>query len=221
MPKGLTRELIGLRVAKELKDGMYVNLGFGLPTLACNFLPSDQDIILHSEQGFLGYGDVALDEADWDVDVINASGQPVLLRPGAVFTDLATSFGMVRGGYIDISVLGAYQVSERGDLANWQMGKRRIGAIGGAMELALGAKRTIVAMEHVTPTGEYKIVKTCSYALTAAGAVKTIITDLAYIDVEPRGLLLKEVAPGVSPQDVQELTEPRLILSPDLKEMDL
>lgn len=221
MPQGLTRELIALRVAQELKDGMYANLGYGLPTLVCNFLPADADVVLHSEQGVLGYGGIVPDEPDWDIDLVNASGQPITMNPGGCFTDLATAFVMVRGGHLDVCVLGAYQVSEQGDLANWQRRQERVGGIGGAMELAMGAKRVIVAMEHTTPSGELRIVKHCSYPLTARAAVHAIVTNLAYIEVQPRGLVLKEVAPGVSPDEVQEVTEPRLILSPDLKEMAL
>ncbi|MEE9202480.1 MAG: 3-oxoacid CoA-transferase subunit B [Dehalococcoidia bacterium] len=221
MNEGLSRELVALRVARELKDGMYVNLGFGMPTLVCSFLPPDQDIILHSEQGMLGYGGILMDESQWDVDLINASGQPVNLVPGACFCDLATSFGMIRGGHLDISVLGAYQVSEKGDLANWQRGEQVVGGIGGAMELAIGARRLIVAMEHTTGGGEPKIVHRCSLPLTARGVVKTIVTNLAFIDVTPEGLVLKEVAPGITAGEVQSVTGPRLIISSDLREMEL
>jgi len=221
MEKGLSRELIALRVARELKDGMYVNLGFGLPTLVCNFLPEDQEVILHSQQGLLGYGGIIPDESQWDIDLINASGQPVTILPGGCFTDLATSFGMIRGGHLDVTVLGAYQVSEKGDLANWQRRGQRVGGIGGAMELAIGSKRVIVAMEHTTNSGELKLVKKCSYPLTAQGVVDTIVTNLAFIKVTPQGLALLEVAPGVSPEEVQAVTEPRLSISPSLKEMEL
>ena len=221
IPQRLTRELVALRVAQELKDGMYVNLGFGLPTLVSNFLPPDADVVLHAEQGILGYGALVPDEPDWDIDLVNAGGQPITMKPGGSFTDLATSFIMVRGGHLDVCVLGAFQVSEKGDLANWQRRQEKVGGIGGAMELAMGAKRVIVAMEHTTPSGELRIVKRCSYPLTAREAVHTIVTDLAYIEVQPHGLVLKETAPGVSPDDVQEVTEPRLIISPELKEMEL
>jgi 3-oxoacid CoA-transferase subunit B len=200
---------------------MYVNLGFGMPTLVCSFLPPDQDIFLHSEQGILGYGGILMDESKWDVDLINASGQPVSLVPGACFCDLATSFGMIRGGHLDVSVLGAYQVSEKGDLANWKRGDQVVGGIGGAMDLAIGAKRVIVAMEHATNKGEPKIVHQCSFPLTAGGVVKTIVTNLAFIDVTPSGLVLREVASGVTAEEVQALTEPKLIVSNELREMEL
>ncbi|MDP6100609.1 MAG: 3-oxoacid CoA-transferase subunit B [Dehalococcoidia bacterium] len=221
MNQGLSRELIAVRIAREFKDGMYVNLGFGMPTLVCSFLPPDQDIFLHSEQGILGYGGILMDESKWDVDLINASGQPVSLVPGACFCDLATSFGMIRGGHLDVSVLGAYQVSEKGDLANWKRGDQVVGGIGGAMDLAIGAKRVIVAMEHATNKGEPKIVHQCSFPLTAGGVVKTIVTNLAFIDVTPSGLVLREVASGVTAEEVQALTEPKLIVSNELREMEL
>ena len=158
MEQGLTRELIALRIARELQDGTYVNLGFGMPTLVANFIPRDIDVVLHSEQGILGYYGL-LNEQDGDIDLINASGQPTSVVPGACFCDFATSFGMIRGGHLDITVLGAYQVSEKGDLANWQIPGQRIGGIGGGMDLAFGAKRVIVAMEHTVKTGQPRIVE--------------------------------------------------------------
>lgn len=220
MKQGLTRELIALRIAQELQDGTYVNLGFGIPTMVANFIPRDIDVILHSEQGILGYYGV-LTEQDGDIDLINASGQPTSVVPGACFCDFATSFGMIRGGHIDITVLGAYQVSEKGDLANWQIPGQKIGGIGGGMDLAFGAKRVIVAMEHTAKTGQPRIVKQCTFPVTAEGVVKTIVTDFAYIDVTPAGLVLKEVAPGLTPEEIQALTEPRLIISDRLTEMSL
>jgi 3-oxoacid CoA-transferase subunit B len=208
--QGLTRELIALRIAQELEDGTYVNLGFGIPTLVANFIPRDIDVVLHSEQGVLGYHGV-LSEQDGDIDLINASGQPTSVVRGACFCDFATSFGMIRGGHLDISVLGAYQVSEKGDLANWQIPGQKIGGIGGGMDLAFGVKRVIVAMEHTAKTGQPRIVEECTFPLTAKGVVKTIVTNLAYIDVMPAGLVLKELA----------VTEPRLIISDKLTEMSL
>ncbi|MDP7240773.1 MAG: 3-oxoacid CoA-transferase subunit B, partial [Dehalococcoidia bacterium] len=216
---GLSRELIAMRAAQELEDGMVVNLGFGLPTQVCNFIPDGREVVLHSEQGTFGYGPIVADEEMWDIDLVNASGQPVTLVPGAAFSDFATSFGMIRGGHLDATVLGAYQVSESGDLANWQLPGKKVGGIGGAMELALGAKRVIVVMEHTGPQGEPKIVKECTYPLTGRRVVNTIITNLACIDINSGGLLLRETAPGVSVQQVKELTEPPLLLSPELKEM--
>ena len=218
---GLPRELIAMRAAAELKDGMYVNLGFGLPTAISNYLPPGLEIVLHSEQGILGYGPVVQDEAAWDQDLVNASGEPVTLVPGAAFFDLATSLGMVRGGRIDLTFLGAYQVSQRGDLANWQLPGASGGAIGGAMELAFGAKRLIVTMEHTDSKGRPKILRQCSYPLTARGVVDRIITNLAVIDVTPDGLLLVELAPGVTPEQVQQHTEPPLRISPHLATMEL
>ena len=218
---GLTRELIAMRAASELKDGMYVNLGFGLPTAISNYLPPGMEIVLHSEQGILGYGPVVQNEDAWDQDLVNASGEPVTLLPGAAFFDLATSLGMVRGGRIDVTILGAYQVSQHGDLANWQLPNATGGAIGGAMELAFGARRLIVAMEHTDSKGRPKILRQCSYPLTAGAVVDRIITNLAVIDVTPQGLVLAEVAPGVTPEQVQQHTEPTLSLSPSLKVMEL
>lgn len=221
MEQGLTRELIALRVAKELKDGMYVNLGFGLPTLTSLFLPEGIDVILHAEHGILGYSGIVADETNADFDLVNAGGQPTMLLPGASIFDLNTSFVMIRGGFIDVAVLGAYQVSEKGDIANWAVGGSRVGGIGGAIELAVGAKRLIVAMEHIDKNGKPKIVKECSYPLTARACVDTIITNLAYIEVIPEGLLLKEVAPGITPEEVQAVTEPSLMIADSLIEMEL
>ncbi len=219
--QGLTPELIAVRVARELKDGMYVNLGYGLPTMVSRFLPPDQDIVLHAENGVLGFGSHVFEEQLWDSDLIDAGSLPVTLNKGGCFFDLGTSFVMVRGGRLDISVLGAYQVSEEGDLANWTQRRQAVGGIGGAMELAVGAKRVIVAMHHTSESGEPKLVKKCTYPLTARRVVNTIVTDLAYIEVTLEGFLLKEVAPGVTPEDVQRASEARLIISQDLREMDL
>lgn len=221
MKQGLTRELIALRVARELKDGMYVNLGFGLPALTSLFLPKESDIILHAENGILGYSGVITDETKADIDLINATGQPTMLLPGASIFDLNTSFAMIRGGHIDVTVLGAYEVSEKGDIANWQVGGYHVGGIGGAIEVAMGAKRLIVTMEHTTKSGQPRIVKECSYPLTARACVDIIITNLAYIEVTEDGLLLKEVAPGITPEDVQAVTEPPLIVAENLIVMEL
>ncbi len=221
MKEGITRELMALRVAKELKDGMYVNLGMGMPALVANFIPEELDVILHAEHGILGYGPIETDEEKMDIDLVNATAQPTTLRLGACFCDLATSFGMIRGGHLDISVLGGLQVSEKGDLANWQFPGQKLGGIGGAMDLAVGAKRVIVLMEHRTKKGEPKIVKACSFPLTATNAAKTIVTDLAYIDLTPEGLVLKEIAPGFTAEEVQAVTEPTLITSEELKEFQL
>jgi len=221
MTQGLTRELICLRVAKELKDGMYVNLGFGMPTLVSNFIPPDMDIILHAENGMLNYGETLTLEDEIDIDLVNAGCQPVRLRPGACFFDFATSFGMIRGGHLGVSVLGAYQVSEKGDLANWRLPGQMIGGIGGGMELAFGVKRIIVTMEHCTKAGEPRIVKECGFPITARGVVDTIVTDLAYIKVTPEGLVLEEIVSGLTIEEIQNLTEPKLLISPLLKELEL
>lgn len=218
---GLSRELIALRVARELRDGMVVNLGIGIPTLVSDFIPDGVTVIFQAENGILGYGATTADENEIDWDLINAGGQPVTLLKGASFFHSADSFCMIRGGHVDLTALGALQVSEKGDLANWMVPARGMGSIGGAMDLAVGARRVVVAMEHTTKTGEPRIVKTCSYPLTAVGAVDLIVTNLAAIQVTPAGLVLKELAYGVSPEYVQSLTEPILIPAPDLREMDL
>lgn len=218
--KGLTRELIGMRIAKELGQGMYINLGIGLPTGVSNFIPEELEVILHSENGILGYGRIATEE-EWDLDLLNASGQPVILLPGACFFHSADAFSMVRGGHVDITVLGAYQVSEKGDLANWAAGATKIGNIGGAMDMCYGAKRRLVYMEHTTKKGEPRIVKECTYPLTASRVVNTIFTNLAVIEVTPHGLLLTEVAPGVTLEEVQAATEPKLTIAEGIKEIAL
>jgi 3-oxoacid CoA-transferase B subunit len=218
---GLTREQIARRVARELQDDMIVNLGIGIPTLVSDYTPDGVSVIFQAENGILGYGPIAADESNIDWDRINASGQPVTLLPGACFFHSADSFTMIRGGHVDLVVLGGLQVSEKGDLANWMVPSRGMGSIGGAMDLAMGARRVIIAMEHTTKTGEPRIVKECSYPLTAAGVVDLIVTNLAVIQVTPEGLLLKELAHGVSPEYLQSLTEPVLIPAPDLREMEL
>ena len=218
---GLTREQIARRVARELQDSMIVNLGIGIPTLVSDYTPDGVNVIFQAENGILGYGPISANESTIDWDRINASGQPVTLLPGACFFHSADSFTMIRGGHVDLAVLGGLQVSEKGDLANWMVPSKGMGSIGGAMDLAVGAKRVVVAMEHATKTGEPRIVKECSYPLTGAGVVDLIVTNLAVIQVTPAGLLLKELARGVSPEYVQSLTEPVLIPAPNLREMDL
>jgi 3-oxoacid CoA-transferase subunit B len=220
MTLGLNRELIALRAARELESGQYVNLGIGLPTLVSNFITEDMGVVLHSENGALGFGRIA-DEEEMDIDLVNASSQPLTLRPGAAFFDSATAFAMIRSGRIDVTVLGAYQVSEKGDLANWMVSDRKVGSIGGSMDLVSGTKRVIAVMEHTTRSGEPKIVAECTYPLTGHGVVNTIITNLAVVEVTQKGLLLREVAPGVSVEDVQAATEPKLLLAEGLREMDL
>ena len=219
MTAGLTRELIALRVARELRDGMAVNLGIGLPTLVSNYLPPDHGVLFQGENGILGYG--AIREDGFDRDLINAGGQPIELRPGASFFHSADSFAMIRGGHIDVAVLGGLEVSARGDLANWSIPERGGGGIGGAMDLAVGARRVIVAMEHTTREGRPRIRERCDYPLTASACVDLVVTDLAVIDVVAGGLLLSEVAPGVTPEQVQAATDAPLMYSPDLCEMVL
>ncbi|MFC2025128.1 3-oxoacid CoA-transferase subunit B [Chloroflexota bacterium] len=220
MKSGLSRELIALRAAKEFKDGYYVNLGIGLPTLVSSFIPEGTNVTLHAENGILGYGRIA-NEEEMDINLVNAGSQPITLNPGASFFNSADAFAMIRGGHVDVAVLGAFQVSERGDLANWMTLGRKVGSIGGSMDLVSGVKEVIVTMEHTTRSGEPKIVKECTHPLTARGAVNLIITNLAVIEVTHEGLLLKEVAPSVTPEEVQEVTEPTLKLADDLREMGL
>lgn len=221
MKERLDRQTIALRVAKEFPDGSVVNLGAGIPGLAANFVPEGRHVIFHSENGVLGFGGVPEDPADEKPYCLGANGLPFSALPGMCFFHHADSFAMIRGGHIDITVLGALQVSEKGDLANWTFPERGIGNIGGAMDLASGCARVIIAMEHVTPKGQLKILKECSYPLTAARCVDLIVTDIAVIQVTPEGLLLKETAPGWTADEVQRYTEPNLILSPHLKEIEL
>ena len=219
--KGLSRELMALRVANELEDGSYVNLGIGIPTLVSDWIEG-RDIVLQSEIGMLNTGPLATQDMV-EQDLINASCQPVTELPGTCYFSDCESFAMIRGGYMDVAVLGALQVSEKGDLAGWQNPVRGlpedIGNIGGSMDLAVGARKVIIAMTHVTNTGEPKIVKECTYPVTALGVVNLIVTDLAVISVTPKGLLLEEVASGLTADDIQSVTEPKLIVSPDLMEI--
>lgn len=220
MKQGLDRETVAMRVAREFQDGDVVNLGIGIPTLASNFIPEGRQVIFHTENGALGFGPIAA-HGEEDIDLINAGGQFVTHLPGMSFFHHADSFAMIRGGHIDITVLGGLQVSERGDLANWMSPERGVGNIGGAMDLAVGCKRVIVAMEHSTKEGNPKIVRECTYPLTAKECVDLIVTDLAVIEVTPQGLVLKEIAPGWTVDEVQALTEPQLKVAEDLKEIEL
>jgi 3-oxoacid CoA-transferase subunit B len=220
--EGLPREIIALRVSREIQDNSYVNLGIGIPTLVSNWLEG-RDVILQSEIGMLKTGSLAEGDAI-DQDLINASCQPVLETQGTVYFDICESFAMIRGGHVDVTVMGAFQVNESGDFASWlnpSRGLNGVGNIGGSMDLAVGAKKLFVAMEHTTNDGMPKIVRELTYPATAKKKVNMIFTDLAVIEVSPQGLLLKEIYPGLSVQDIQSITEPRLLVAPDLKEIEL
>jgi len=202
----LNRDQLAARVARDIPEGSYVNLGIGLPTLVANHLPKDREVFLHSENGLLGMGPAPADGEE-DYDLINAGKQPVTLLPGGAFFHHADSFAMMRGGHLDICVLGAFQVSVRGDLANWHTGgANAIPAVGGAMDLAIGAKRTCVMMEHLTKSGESKLVEHCSYPLTGIACVSRIYTDLAVIDVTPAGLKVVESFNGLAFDELQRLS---------------
>ncbi|MBK4733268.1 CoA transferase subunit B [Noviherbaspirillum pedocola] len=204
--KRLTRDQMAQRVAQDIAEGAYVNLGIGLPTMVANHLPQDREIFLHSENGVLGMGPAPL-QGEEDPDLINAGKQPVTLLKGGAYFHHADSFAMMRGGHLDICVLGAFQVSVKGDLANWHTGAPdAIPAVGGAMDLALGAKDVYVMMEHLTKSGESKVVAECSYPLTAIGCVSRIYTDLAVLDVTPEGLVVREIVSDISFDELQKLT---------------
>ncbi|MEE9198485.1 MAG: 3-oxoacid CoA-transferase subunit B [Dehalococcoidia bacterium] len=220
MTQRLDRETLALRVAKEFQEGDVVNLGIGIPNLAASYIPEGRTVLFHAENGIVGFGPFA-GEGEEDIHLTNAGGQFVTPLPGMSVFDTVEAFAMVRGGYLDITVLGAMQVSEKGDLANWLRPGRVIGGIGGAMDIVAGAKRVIAAMEHTDKQGTPKIVKECSLPLTGVRCVDTIVTDMAVIHVTDRGLELAEYAPGITPEEIQAVTEPTLIISPTLKEMEL
>lgn len=216
----LDREVIAMRVAKEMPDGGYVNLGLGIPTLVSSFVVEGNVVFYHSESGVLNYGPLA-EEGEEDIDLINAGGQFLQPVPGMSFFNSADAFAMIRGGHVDVTVLGSHQVSARGDLANWMLPQRGVGNVGGAMDLAVGAKDVIVAMEHTDRENRPKIVEECTLPITGKGCVSLIVTDLAVIRCTEEGLVLEEVAPGWTPGEVQELTGATLIVSPNVKEYEL
>lgn len=213
----LNRQQMAARLAQEFEEGWVVNLGIGIPTLCSNYA---DDVILHAENGVIGYG-ALLPKGEEDLHLVNAGGQHVSLKPGASIVHHADSFAIVRGGHIDVTVMGSYEVSEKGDFANWRTAGRKGGGIGGAMDLAMGAKRVFIAMEHTTRDGSPRLLKQLNLPATARGVVTVLMTNLGLIDITSEGFCLREIAPGYSPEEVQEITDAKLAVSPELKEISV
>jgi len=220
MDRKQKRELIAKRVAMELSHGDVVNLGIGMPTMVGDFIPEGVEVILQSENGFVNLGP-APKEGEEDFDLVNAGGMPVTIKPGGAFFDSATSFGIIRGGHVAATVLGALEVDQKGNLANWMIPGKMVPGMGGAMDLVTGAKRCIVAMEHTAKGGRHKILKECSLPLTGKEVVDLIVTEMGVMEVTDEGLVLREIGPGVTVEDVQNATEAELIIPDDLKEMEV